>query len=262
MIADYFSCNYKACREEQRMGRIYRAEKDPAYLRRQLPAIRALADGEKEALGFLPEPAYREALERRRLIAMCSAAAGDTEVAGFILFSGVFPNARIQQVVVAREHRRAGAGSALINELVSHLEARAYLTLSAAVASDLSAAQAFYERNGFVARRTLPGGQARNRSIILRTRYLETENLFSVLEPPSGASPSAVDLGLRKRSAGQAPLSMSSISMCCSMHQGQRSAALAPRRTTYCSGARTSDKACCCAGIRCRIGKNYEGRGD
>jgi ribosomal protein S18 acetylase RimI-like enzyme/predicted nucleic acid-binding protein len=206
MIADYLSCNYKACREEQRMGRVYRAEKDPAYLRRQLPAIRALADGEKEALGFLPEPAYSEAIERRRLIAMCSSAAGDIEVAGFILFSGVFPNARIQQVVVARQHRRAGVGSALINELVSHLEARAYLTLSAAVASDLSAAQSFYERNGFVACRTLPGGHARNRSIILRTRDLETENLFSVLEPPSGASQSAVDLGLRKRSAGQAPL--------------------------------------------------------
>src|SRR5260370_25081316 len=106
MIADYLYYNYKAC-GGQRMGRVYRAEKDPAYLRRQLPAIRALADGEKEALGFLPEPAYSEAIERRRLIAMCSTADGDTKVAGFILFSGVFPNARIQQVVVARQHRRA-----------------------------------------------------------------------------------------------------------------------------------------------------------
>ncbi len=188
------------------MGRIYRAEKDPAYLRRQLPAIRALADTEKEALGFLPEAAYGEAIERRRLIAMCSPDGGNTEVAGFILFSGVFPHARIQQIVVAKQHRRAGVASALINELVSQLEARAYLTVSAAVASDLSAAQAFYERNGFVAQRTVPGGQARSRMITLRTRDLETENLFSVLGPPSGTSQSAIDLGLRKRSAGQAPL--------------------------------------------------------
>lgn len=187
------------------MGRVYRAEKNPAYLRRQLSAIRALADGEKEALGFLPEPAYGDAIARGRLIAMCCSSDGDTEVVGFILFSGVFPNGRIQQVVVAKQHRRAGVASALIRELVSQLETRAYLTVSAAVASDLSAAQAFYEHNGFVARRTRPGGQARNRTIILRTRALETENLFSVLEPPSGA-PQSVDLGLRKRSAGQAPL--------------------------------------------------------
>lgn len=188
------------------MGCVYRAEKDPAYLRRQLPAIRALADGEKEALGFLPEAAYGEAIERRRLVAMCSSVGCNTEVAGFILFSGVFPHARIQQIVVARHHRRAGVASALINQLVSQLEARAYLTVSAAVASDLSAAQAFYERNGFVARRTVHGGQARNRTIILRTRDLDTENLFSVLESSSGVSQSAMDLGLRKRSAGQAPL--------------------------------------------------------
>src|SRR5262245_48652858 len=111
------------------MGCVYRAEKDPAYLRRQLPAIRALADGEKEALGFLPEAAYGEAIERRRLVAMCSSVGCDTEVAGFILFSGVFPHARIQQIVVASHHRRAGVASALINRLVSQLEARAYLTV-------------------------------------------------------------------------------------------------------------------------------------
>jgi hypothetical protein len=72
------------------MGHVYRAEDSPAYLRQQLTAIRNLADSEKEALGFLPEAAYREAIERRRLIAMCGSVSGNTEIAGFILFSGVF----------------------------------------------------------------------------------------------------------------------------------------------------------------------------
>jgi GNAT superfamily N-acetyltransferase/predicted nucleic acid-binding protein len=185
---------------------VYRAEDDIATLLSLLPAIRALADGEKEALGFLPEPAYREAIEKRRLIAMCTPGAAGSDVVGFILFSGVFPNARIQQIAVSNAHRRAGVASALINRIVSSLEARGYLTVTAAVASDLGAAQAFYERNGFLARRSEPGGQARNRTIIIRARDLETASLFSLLEPSAAISRSAVDLGLRLRSARQAPL--------------------------------------------------------
>jgi len=185
---------------------VYRAESDPATLFHWLPGIRALADREKEALGFLPEAAYSEAIEKRRLVAMCATANGHSEVIGFILFSGVFPNARIQQVVVAKQHRRARIASALINEVVSKLESRGYLTITAAVASDLQQAQAFYEHNGFVARRSYPGGEARNRTIILRARDLATESLFSLLEPPNASSQSAIDLGLRMRSASQAPL--------------------------------------------------------
>ena len=187
-------------------GLVYRAESDPTALLERLPVIRALADGEKEALGFLPEAAYREAIEKRRLVAMCTHINGNSELVGFILFSGVFPNARIQQIVVTGQHRRARIASALINEVVSQLEARGYLTITAAVASDLPEAQAFYEHNGFVARRSHPGGQARNRTIILRARDLATESLLSILEPPNAASQSAIDLGLRMRSASQAPL--------------------------------------------------------
>lgn len=124
-------------------GLIYRAESRPATLLAHVPTIRALADCEKEALGFLPEAAYRDAIEKRRLIAMCTQAEGRTEVVGFILFSGVFPNARIQQIVVGKAHRRGGIATALINEVVSRLEERGYLVVSAAVASDLPAAQAF-----------------------------------------------------------------------------------------------------------------------
>lgn len=185
---------------------VYRAEDDVATLLSLLPAVRALADGEKEALGFLPEAAYREAIEKRRLVAMCTPGSAGWEVAGFVLFSGVFPNARIQQIVVSSRHRRAGVASALINRIVSNLESRGYLTITAAVASDLPAAQSFYERNGFLARRSEPGGQARNRTIILRARDLETASLFSMLEPKGTVAQSTIDLGLRLRSARQAPL--------------------------------------------------------
>lgn len=111
----------------------------------------------------------------------------------------------MQQIVVAKEHRRAGIATALINEVISQLEVRGYLSISAAVASDLPVAQAFYERCRFIARRSRPGGQARNRTIVLRARDLANESLLSILEVPTG-SQTVVDLGLRLRGASQAPL--------------------------------------------------------
>jgi GNAT superfamily N-acetyltransferase len=192
--------------KRQTMGLIYRAERDPVTLLPRLAAIRALADSEKEALGFLPEAAYRDAIEKRRLIAMCAPINGNSEVVGFVLFSGVFPNARVQQIVVSPAHRRARIASTLINELVSQLESQGYLTVTAAVASNLQSAQEFYAHNKFVARLSQPGGQTRQRTIILRARDLETESFFSILEPQGAASQATLDLGLRQRSASQAPL--------------------------------------------------------
>jgi ribosomal protein S18 acetylase RimI-like enzyme/predicted nucleic acid-binding protein len=188
------------------MGLVYRAERDPAILMPRLASIRALADSEKEALGFIPEGAYRDAIAKRRLIAMCAPKNGNSEVVGFILFSGVFPNARIQQIAVDPAHRRTRIASTLINDLVSQLESQGYLTITAAVASDLPAAQAFYAHNGFEARRSQAGGQTRQRTIVLRARDLETESFFSILEPSPATSQAVVDLGLRQRSASQAPL--------------------------------------------------------
>jgi ribosomal protein S18 acetylase RimI-like enzyme/predicted nucleic acid-binding protein len=185
---------------------VYRTERDPTVLLQHLSTIRTLADAEKEALGFLPEAAYRDAIKKRRLVAMYTTLTEAPEIVGFILYSGVFPHARIQQIAVAPSHRRERIASALINDIVSRLAAQGYMTITAAVASDLDHAQAFYERNGFVARRTLPGGSARKRLIILRCRDLETRSLFSMLEPPPAASANAVDLGLRSRSAKLAPL--------------------------------------------------------
>jgi GNAT superfamily N-acetyltransferase len=185
---------------------IYRTEADPAALLQHLTAIRALADTEKEALGFLPEAAYRDAIMQKRLRAMLARENGTLRVAGFILFSGVFPNARIQAVAVSPEHRCSGVASALVGALVSHLESRGYIAITAAVASDLPAAQAFYESRGFIARRVRDGGQARQRTIVLRSRELDTANFSTLMAPPAVSGQTAVNLGLRPRSAFEAPL--------------------------------------------------------
>jgi ribosomal protein S18 acetylase RimI-like enzyme len=158
---------------------VYRAEREAPALLQRVQDIRALADGEKEALGFLPEAAYSDAIEHGRLVAMIAQIGDSLELAGFILFSGVFPNAKVQQIVVSPSHRRAHVASALINEVISQLEGQGYLTITAAVASDLPIAQEFYERNGFVARHSRQGGAARGRTIVLRARDLAMRFLFA-----------------------------------------------------------------------------------
>src|SRR5580698_6630897 len=100
----------------QSSATVYRAERETRTLLQRVQQIRALADGEKEALGFLPEAAYSDAIEHGRLVAMIAQVGDSSELAGFILFSGVFPNARVQQIVVSPSHRRAHVASALINE--------------------------------------------------------------------------------------------------------------------------------------------------
>lgn len=207
----------------------YRAERNVAALLQRVQEIRALADKEKEALGFLPEGAYPDAIENRRLVAMLAQVDGHSEVAGFILFSGVFPNARIQQIVVAPNHRRARVASALINEVISQLEAQSYLTITAAVASDLRVAQAFYERNGFIARHSRRGGATRGRTIVLRARDLDTASFFSLLEPASTAAASIIDLGLRQRSASHAPLYVIDLNVLFDLVRDRTRSALANR---------------------------------
>jgi len=134
---------------------------------------------------------------------MIANAGGTSSLAGYVMFGGVFPHARVQQIAVTPMHRGNGVADALISQLVSRLEARSYLTITAAVASDLDKAQKFYRRNGFIPKSSKQGGAARGRTIILHVRDLETESFLSELE---GTTETASDLGLRRRAANLAPL--------------------------------------------------------
>lgn len=184
----------------------YQSVSDPASLRNYAEALRKLADSEKEALGFLPVAAFDEAITRNRVVAMVETSANPPALVGFALFSGVFPNARIQQIAVIEAHRRKGVASALIREVVSRHEAHGYLRVTAAVANDLSAAQAFYEKNGFATAVERSGGSARRRTIVVRARDLDNDHLLSALEPPRQRRPEVVDLGLRIKEATHTPL--------------------------------------------------------
>ncbi|NNG70492.1 GNAT family N-acetyltransferase [Rhizobium laguerreae] len=165
--------------------------------------IQALADSEKEPLGFLPETAILDAICRKRLIAMTADTGSAREFAGYLLFSGVFPHAKVQQIAVVPKYRGQGVASALMRTIVAELEKRGFMTVRADVASDLPAAMAFYAKQGFEIVREREGGKARGRKILVHVRELETDTLFSLAErtPLHG-----LDLGLRRRSASKSPL--------------------------------------------------------
>lgn len=169
------------------------------HLNRLLPAIIALADSEKEALGFWPENSLSEAIDRGRLIAL----AEDGELWGYIHYSGIFPHAKVQQIATSPSRRRQGVASTLIRTLVAKLESHGFLSLKAEIAETLAGSLAFYRRNGFVEVMSRKGGSARNRAILVHVRELESDNLFAFADRQQTAD---LDLGIKRRSAGEDPL--------------------------------------------------------
>ena len=176
-------------------------EKSPRVILRHFNAIKALADSEKDGLGFLPEQALRDAIDRRKMLVLLDQSRSPSELAGYLLYSGVYPHAKVQQIATVRPHRNQGLGSTLINCLVKELEDLGFMTVRADVASDLTVALAFYAKNGFVPIRTQAGGASRQRAIIVHSRDLDTDTLFNRTPDKEHE----IDFGIRRRSAGETP---------------------------------------------------------
>lgn len=165
-----------------------------------LDEVMQIANGEKEALGFIPEGAYREAAQHGRLVV----AQSGLQVAGFIMFGGVFPHARVQQIGVAPSSRRSGVGTFLISHLIERLEREGFLTIKARVARDLSAAQAFYAKNGFEDASIVVGGEARRRVIVVRVRHLDSPSLLDAAGRAVDWASSRAPIALRRSRPGEA----------------------------------------------------------
>jgi ribosomal protein S18 acetylase RimI-like enzyme/predicted nucleic acid-binding protein len=166
--------------------------------------IVALADSEKnEALGFLSDSAIREAILRDRVIALATGEGDDNSLVGYVLYSGVFPHAKVQQIATNKAWRRSGAATTLMNTLVSKLERQGFLSIRADIAEDLANSLSFYVKNGFVQAFKRPGGSARKRAILAHVRELETDSLFTFADRQASAG---TDLGIRQRSAGDDPI--------------------------------------------------------
>lgn len=176
-------------------------ETDPIQILNHFDEIIDLANSESNSLGFLPKEAIRQAIQRGRLMILLNSSNSRTSLAAYLLYGGIFPYAKVQQITTVEYLRKRGIATMLMDAFVSKLETLGFLTIQADVASDLNSAQRFYERNGFDQMKERPGGATRKRSIIIYGRVLETETLFSRKKQDE----QVIDLGIRERSAGVTP---------------------------------------------------------
>jgi GNAT superfamily N-acetyltransferase/predicted nucleic acid-binding protein len=139
-----------------------------------LEITRANADRARNELGFLPPIAYEQAARLGNLYV----ATDDSTYSGHLLFGGPFPRAKIFQLYVSEAYRGKGVATLLLRKLEIELEKKGFLTISAAVATDLKA-NSFWEKSGFPVLRQREGGVSRGRKINVRVKDLNTPNLFN-----------------------------------------------------------------------------------
>ena len=143
------------------------------------------ADAERESLGFFTGNVYEEAAKNGTLFVAVSDDDARRYV-GHILFGGKYPHARVSQTLVAPMARGRGVGKRLVKFLTELVEGKGYLSIVARVASDLDAANKFYESLGFEVLNVKPGGSSRGRFINIRVKQLDTPALFGYRRRVSG----------------------------------------------------------------------------
>jgi len=163
---------------------------------------RLASDGDKEALGFLPEQAYKEAAYQGKLLIAIVQEGNDLIYAGHLLHGGVFPHARIFQIFTVARFRRRGIGRRLVEAIVRTAERLQFMRVVARVADDLAANQ-FWERLSFEIVRTISGGRTTGRQINVRVRELDGLRLFSLAAHVVQSS--ALDLKLISRLSDVSP---------------------------------------------------------
>ncbi|SRR5258708_3703328 len=109
--------------------------------------VQLAADTEKDALGFLPERAFKEAADQGKLLVAVVRQGNTTVYAGHLMHGGVFPQARIFQVYTCPEFRRNGIARRLVEAIVRKAEALQFMSVLAQVADDL-VANRFWEQYG------------------------------------------------------------------------------------------------------------------
>lgn len=153
-------------------------------LKRQdvLPYVKQVveaAESDRLALGWFPYKVYQEAAISERLIVAIAREGDEDRYGGHLLFATTFPRGHVMQIHVDSAHRRYGIAKRMLDALKDHLSALNYISIGARVAEDLRTSQEFWQSQGFYAHGTAPGGKTRDRTIILRSHELPTQQLFA-----------------------------------------------------------------------------------
>lgn len=159
------------------------------------------ADRNKNALGFFAASVFQEFARSEELYVIVNGVGEQSEYAGHLLFNCRFPKASVLQISVEPQFRGHGAAKTLLDHLKSALTQHGFISIYARVAEDLVGANVFWEREGFYVQRVAPGGNARKRTILVRSHELASSQLFA----SSGFS-SENPLGLDVSESTETPL--------------------------------------------------------
>lgn len=146
--------------------------------------VRAAADTNKAALGFLQASVYGQFAQRDGLYVLLEVRGDIRRYAGHLLFDRRYPRAHVRQMFVAPHHRKHGCATLLLDKLKESLTAHGFISIYARVAEDLVVANSFWQAQSFYVQRTEKGGKTTNRQIKVRVHELESPQLF----PRSGLS--------------------------------------------------------------------------
>ena len=138
------------------------------------------ADAHRNSLGFIPKSVFDEFARRDNLYVLTESHPDGPHYAGHLLFERRFPRAHIVQMFVLEKYRRRGLATMLIDHLRTSLTKDGFTSIRARVAEDLSAANAFWNRQGFYVQRVDQGGASRNRKILVRWHELASPQLFPI----------------------------------------------------------------------------------
>lgn len=89
---------------------------DRAKVLERLDSIVSASNQERDALGWLPEGAYRDFAYQGQIVVAIDDQ--NEELAGYSIFAGALPTAKLRQTYVAPSHRRTGLGGQLVEAAV------------------------------------------------------------------------------------------------------------------------------------------------
>lgn len=108
--------------------------------------VKAIADANRDALGFLPKMKFQEAIEQER----CFVAVEGADILGFVVFRHrkIDLQTTLSDICVDAEKRRQGVGRSLIEKLTYDCEDKDRAFIQLKCPQNLKANQ-FYQNMGF-----------------------------------------------------------------------------------------------------------------
>lgn len=163
--------------------------------------VNKAADSDRNALGFWPSSMLDEYARKEQLLVAIEHRPDGSSYAGHLLYEARHPKGCVRQMFVAPAFRKRQIATRLLNRLKQFLTNHGFISIYARVAEDLIQANRFWESQAFYIQSIGLGGEARNRTILIRSHELDTPQLFAA----SGVS-AADPLGLNSTYAAEVPL--------------------------------------------------------